>query len=96
MDDAFEVSDHSAEDSQVNRFVKCLVETIDEAASEVHYTHVRLRPPKKYPTPYGGRLVWTLPGKTKMICHLKDKSKIRHRKRWSQVKWFFFLISQTK
>lgn len=92
MDDAFEVSDHSAEDSQVNRFVKCLVETIDEAASEVHYTHVRLRPPKKYPTPYGGRLVWTLPGKTKMICHLKDKSKIRHRKRWSQVKCFFFNI----
>lgn len=85
MDDAFEVSDHSTEDSQVNRFVKCLVETIDEAASEVHLTNVRLRPPKKYPTPYGGKLVWTLPGKNKMICHLKDKSKIRHRKRWSQA-----------
>ncbi|KAG7308892.1 hypothetical protein JYU34_006158 [Plutella xylostella] len=92
MDDAFEVSDHSAEDSQVNRFVKCLVETIDEAASEVHYTHVRLRPPKKYPTPYGGRLVWTLPGKTKMICHLKDKSKIRHRKRWSQVMYMYYFL----
>ncbi|XP_075992369.1 chitin synthase chs-2-like [Anticarsia gemmatalis] len=92
MDDAFEVSDHSAEDSQVNRFVKLIVDTIDEAASEVHLTNVRLRPPKKYPTPYGGRLVWTLPGKNKLICHLKDKSKIRHRKRWSQVMYMYYLL----
>ena len=27
------------------------------------------------------RLVWTLPGKTKIVCHLKDKEKIRHKKR---------------
>ncbi|XP_026727307.1 chitin synthase chs-2-like [Trichoplusia ni] len=92
MDDAFEVSDHSTEDMQVNRFVKCLVETMDEAASEVHLTNVRLRPPKKYPTPYGGRLVWTLPGKNKLICHLKDKGKIRHRKRWSQVMYMYYFL----
>lgn len=85
MDDAFEISDHSDDDSQVNRFVKLLVDTIDEAASEVHQTNIRIRPPKKLPAPYGGRLTWILPGKTKMICHLKDKAKIRHRKRWSQV-----------
>ncbi|XP_039765061.1 chitin synthase chs-2-like [Pararge aegeria] len=92
MDDAFEVSDHSAEDSQVNRFVKCLVESVDEAASEVHLTNVRLRPPKKYPTPYGGKLIWILPGKNKMICHLKDKAKIRHRKRWSQVMYMYYFL----
>ncbi|CAH2104565.1 unnamed protein product [Euphydryas editha] len=92
LDDAFEVSDHSAEDSQINRFVKCLIDTIDEAASEVHLTNVRLRPPKKFPTPYGGRLVWTLPGKNKMICHLKDKSKIRHKKRWSQVMYMYYFL----
>lgn len=85
LDDAFEISDHNDDDSQVNRFVKLLVDTLDEAASEVHQTNIRIRPPKKYPAPYGGRLAWVLPGKTKMICHLKDKSKIRHRKRWSQV-----------
>ncbi|KOB67596.1 Chitin synthase 2 [Operophtera brumata] len=84
MDDAFELASHNSEDMQANRFVQCLVECIDESASEVHLTNVRLRPPKKYPTPYGGRLVWTLPGKNKLICHLKDKMKIRHRKRWSQ------------
>ncbi|KAJ2953678.1 hypothetical protein O0L34_g1295 [Tuta absoluta] len=92
LDDAFEISDHSDDDSQVNRFVKLLVDTIDEAASEVHQTIIRIRPPKRYPAPYGGRLNWVLPGKTKMICHLKDKAKIRHRKRWSQVMYMYYLL----
>ncbi|XP_026324913.1 chitin synthase chs-2 isoform X3 [Hyposmocoma kahamanoa] len=92
LDDAFEISDHSDDDSQVNRFVKLLVDTIDEAASEVHQTNIRIRPPKKLPAPYGGRLTWILPGKTKMICHLKDKAKIRHRKRWSQVMYMYYLL----
>ncbi|XP_065368049.1 chitin synthase chs-2 isoform X1 [Calliphora vicina] len=92
FDDAFEISDHSDDDIQVNRFVKLLVATMDDAASEIHQTRIRLRPPKKYPTPYGGRLVWTLPGKTKFITHLKDKDRIRHRKRWSQVMYMYYLL----
>ncbi|XP_018307120.1 uncharacterized protein kkv isoform X2 [Mycetomoellerius zeteki] len=92
FDDAFELSDHDENESQVNRFVKLLVGTLDEAASDVHKTRMHVRAPKKYPTPYGGRLVWTLPGKTKMIAHLKDKSKIRHRKRWSQVMYMYYLL----
>ncbi|XP_012526631.1 chitin synthase chs-2 [Monomorium pharaonis] len=92
FDDAFELSDHDENESQVNRFVKLLVATVDEAASDVHKTRMHVRAPKKYPTPYGGRLVWTLPGKTKMIAHLKDKSKIRHRKRWSQVMYMYYLL----
>ncbi|KAL7727578.1 hypothetical protein ACLKA6_014930 [Drosophila palustris] len=92
FDDAFEISDHSDDDIQCNRFVKLLIGTMDEAASEIHQTTIRLRPPKKYPTPYGGRLVWTLPGKTKFIAHLKDKDRIRHRKRWSQVMYMYYLL----
>ncbi|XP_063242061.1 chitin synthase chs-2 isoform X2 [Bacillus rossius redtenbacheri] len=92
FDDAFELSDESDDDSQVNRFVKLLVATIDEAASLVHETEIHVKPPKKFPTPYGGRLTWVLPGKTKMIAHLKDKSKIRHRKRWSQVMYMYYLL----
>lgn len=42
-------------------------------------------PPIRMPTPYGGRLKWKLPGGNNLIIHLKDKNKIRHRKRWSQV-----------
>uniref|UniRef100_A0A336MER8 chitin synthase n=1 Tax=Culicoides sonorensis TaxID=179676 RepID=A0A336MER8_CULSO len=92
FDDAFEISDHSDADIQTNRFVKLLIATMDEAASDVHQTQIRLRAPKKYPTPYGGRLSWTLPGKTKMIAHLKDKDRIRHRKRWSQVMYMYYLL----
>ena len=51
-----------------------------------------MRPPKRYPTPYGGRIVWTLPGKTKIVCHLKDKAKIRHKKRWSQCMYMYYLL----
>lgn len=50
------------------------------------------RPPVISVTPYGGRLEWTLPGKTKMTIHLKDKSKIRVKKRWSQVMYIDYLI----
>ncbi|XP_058798474.1 chitin synthase chs-2 [Phymastichus coffea] len=92
FDDAFELCDHDENESQVNRFVKLLIGTLDEAASDVHQTRMHVRAPKKVPTPYGGRLMWTLPGKTKMIAHLKDKSKIRHRKRWSQVMYMYYLL----
>jgi len=44
--------------------------------------------PIKIPTPYGGRLVWLLPGKNRLIVHMKDKNLIRHKKRWSQVRQF--------
>ncbi|CAG0919230.1 unnamed protein product [Notodromas monacha] len=57
-----------------------------------HQTNIRIKPPKKYPAPYGGRLVWTLPGRTKIICHLKNKDKIRTRKRWSQVMYMYYLL----
>ena len=42
-------------------------------------------PPTKIPTPYGGRLIWKLPGGNNLVVHLKDKLKIRLKKRWSQV-----------
>ena len=48
--------------------------------------------PIRYATPYGGRLVWQLPGSTKIICHLKDKNKIRHKKRWSQIMCMYYFL----
>ena len=71
FDDAFEISDVCDDWMQVNQFVRTFVQCVDEAGSYVHQTNIRLRPPKKVPTPYGGRLVYTLPGKTKMFVHLK-------------------------
>lgn len=92
FDDAFELSDDDDEQMQVNRFVKQLLDAINIAAKNVHQCDIRLRPPKKYPTPYGGRLEWTMPGQNKLIAHLKDKIKIRHRKRWSQVMYMYYLL----
>ncbi|XP_038118969.1 chitin synthase chs-2 [Culex quinquefasciatus] len=95
FDDAF-VNDkskcESASDSPLNSYVKILINNIEEAALEVYKTKMRIYPPTKIVTPYGGRLIWTLPGRTKMIAHLKDKNKIRHKKRWSQVMYMYYLL----
>ncbi|XP_054721541.1 LOW QUALITY PROTEIN: chitin synthase chs-2-like [Uloborus diversus] len=92
FDDAYELCDDDDEEMVVNRFVKQLIQVMDTAASNVHQCNIRLKPPKKIPTPYGGRLVWIMPGKNKLIAHLKDKAKIRHRKRWSQVMYMYYLL----
>ncbi|XP_033757151.1 chitin synthase chs-2-like [Pecten maximus] len=75
-----------------NDFVEQLIEVIDEAGSAVHGRNITLGPPERVITPYGGRLVWTLPGGNKLIVHLKDKDKIRHKKRWSQIMYMYYLI----
>ena len=49
-------------------------------------------PPDKCITPYGERYVWKLPGKTTLTCHLKDKTRIRHKKRWSQCMYMHYLL----
>jgi chitin synthase len=72
-------------DRVVNRFVKILIDVMDKAASDVHEMNVRLGKPRMIPTPYGGKLIWVLPGQNLVIAHLKDKTVIRHIKRWSQV-----------
>ena len=36
-------------------------------------------------TPYGGLIVWTLPGGSVLFCHLKEKAVIRNKKRWSNA-----------
>lgn len=47
--------------------------------------NIIIKDPIKIPTPYGGKLEWELPSGNRLIAHLKDKAKIRHKKRWSQV-----------
>ncbi|XP_076444026.1 chitin synthase chs-2-like [Babylonia areolata] len=75
-----------------NEFLLQLVSVMDEAASAIHESEVTLLPPVKIPTPYGGRLVWTLPGGNLLIVHFKDRNKIRHKKRWSQVMYMYYLL----
>ena len=66
----------------VNDYVLDLLTTVDEYGTEWYEKiGVKFPKPKKMLTPYGGRLTWEFPGGTRMIVHLKDKSKIRNKKR---------------
>ncbi|CAD5215711.1 unnamed protein product [Bursaphelenchus xylophilus] len=91
IDDAFEMNDYG--EPIINKYVETFIDKVDEAASAVHQTEMKIPPPIKVPTPYGGRLVYTLPGNNRLVVHLKDKNKIRHRKRWSQVMYLYYLLA---
>ena len=67
----------------VNDYVLDLLTTVDEYGTQWYdKIGVNFPKPKKMLTPYGGRLTWEFPGGTSMVVHLKDKSKIRNKKRY--------------
>ncbi|KAL3836166.1 hypothetical protein ACJMK2_021608 [Sinanodonta woodiana] len=90
FDDAMELNDN--EEFVPNKFVKLFVELVEEAASCVHEKHMDIKDPYRIPTPYGGQLIWQMPGGNLLFLHMKDKNKIRHRKRWSQVMYMYYLL----
>ncbi|ALC44950.1 CS-2, partial [Drosophila busckii] len=95
FDDAFVLDPRHCQNKRnppLNEYVKTLTRTIDKAVFEIYGVNIKIKPPLKIETPYGGRLVWTLPGRTKMVAHLKNKDKIRHKKRWSQVMYMYYLL----
>uniref|UniRef100_K1PNU5 Uncharacterized protein n=1 Tax=Magallana gigas TaxID=29159 RepID=K1PNU5_MAGGI len=75
-----------------NDFVRQFMEIVNEAGGAFYNRKIMLNPPQKYVTPYGGRLEWKLPGENKLVVHLKDKDKIRHKKRWSQIMYMYYFI----
>nr|XP_012141900.1 PREDICTED: uncharacterized protein LOC100879229 [Megachile rotundata] len=81
--------DHNENDTHINQYVATFVKTMEKNIRNLGMT---FSPPIKCPTPYGGQLIWMLPGKTRLTVHLKDKNKIRHRKRWSQVMYMYYLL----
>ncbi|XP_014768206.1 chitin synthase chs-1 [Octopus bimaculoides] len=76
---------------QINAYVECLMKLVEKAGSAIH-TDVFIEKPTICSTPYGDRLEWILPGGNKLVAHLKDKNKIRHRKRWSQVMYMYYVL----
>ncbi|KAF4523723.1 hypothetical protein B566_EDAN011587 [Ephemera danica] len=67
--------------------------TVNAAAIHVHgEDHDYVGEPTVISTPYGGRLEYDLPGETQLIVHLKDSAKIRHKKRWSQCMYMYYLL----
>ncbi|KAL5005923.1 hypothetical protein ScPMuIL_017081 [Solemya velum] len=92
FDDAFDPHTDDEYEYHVNDYVKQLVRIVSVSASSVYKVTMAIPPPTKIPTPYGGQLLWHLPGGNKMVAHLKDKVKIRHRKRWSQVMYMYYFL----
>ncbi|KAK7010869.1 Chitin synthase class 2 [Biomphalaria glabrata] len=91
FDDAFDI-DLENNKFVPNTFVTQFISCMEDAARSVVKGFIIIPSPVKVVTPYGGRLIWTMPGQTQMIIHLKDKNKIRHRKRWSQVMYLYYLL----
>ncbi|XP_061433834.1 chitin synthase chs-2-like [Lethenteron reissneri] len=92
FDDAFEMKgDHMV----VNQFVTSLMDVIAEVC---RYFEKNSNNPQEAPsmertqTPYGARLSYKLPHGNSLCVHLKDKEMIRHRKRWSQVMYMYYLF----
>ncbi|XP_055029972.2 chitin synthase chs-1 [Misgurnus anguillicaudatus] len=96
FDDAFKKVGNQR---HANEYAEILVEVIKEV-----YTIFSVENPsifEKIPklprqriisTPYGGRLEYTLPKGNLMMVHLKDKTKIRHKKRWSQIMYLYYIL----
>ncbi|RNA28824.1 chitin synthase, partial [Brachionus plicatilis] len=78
--------------SEPNHFVQNLIKSVEEAALFAHKYDVQIEPPTKIVTPYGGQLRFKLPGGNFLIIHLKDKTLIRNKKRWSQIMYMYYLL----
>ncbi|XP_061177707.1 chitin synthase chs-2-like [Saccostrea echinata] len=92
FDDAFKPRKNGKKGIHVNEYVKQLEKLIPMTAKAI-YDGCELQPVEKYKTPYGARYEWELLSKQKLVVHLKDSTKIRHKKRWSQVMYMYYLLS---
>ena len=93
FDDCMERSSEIKDEFIVNQFVQLLVKMVEDCGKKWYgKRNFKIEPPEVYATPYGGRIIWNLPGKTQIICHLKDKNKIRHKKRWSQCMYMYYFL----
>ncbi|XP_043072449.1 chitin synthase chs-1-like [Puntigrus tetrazona] len=96
FDDAFKDDDNGR---HANEYAEILVEVIKEVYSIfseedpcVFKGKSALPHQKIINTPYGGRLEYTLPKGNLMMVHLKDKTLIRHKKRWSQIMYLYYIL----
>ncbi len=72
--------------------MKFLLKNYFYASRFCYKRRMTIEAPEKIDTPYGGRLIYKLPAGNKLVVHLKDKEKIRIKKRWSQVMYMFYLL----
>ncbi|KAJ8248207.1 hypothetical protein GJAV_G00239520 [Gymnothorax javanicus] len=98
FDDAFEDTE-DGKHRRVNKYAEILVTVIEEVYMifsnedpSIFKDSKLLSAQKIIPTPYGGRLKYTLPHGNLLYVHFKDKQLIRHKKRWSQIMYLYYLL----
>ncbi|KAK7913398.1 hypothetical protein WMY93_013609 [Mugilogobius chulae] len=89
VDDAF-MTEKGTGKRLVNSYVNDLINVIIEVYRV--FTHKEPDEVAITETPYGGRLVVVLPQGNMLFAHLKDKSLIRNKKRWSQIMYLYYLL----
>lgn len=89
VDDAF-MTDKDTGHRLINSYVNDLINVVIEVYRV--FTHKEPDDVSIIETPYGGRLVCVLPEGNMLYAHLKDKSLIRNKKRWSQIMYLYYLL----
>ncbi|XP_056622006.1 chitin synthase chs-1-like [Triplophysa dalaica] len=96
FDDAFKDNDNGR---HANEYAETLVEVITEVytnfsvqISSIFKETPPLPSQEIINTPYGGRLEYTLPKGNVLMVHFKDKQLIRHKKRWSQIMYLYYIL----
>ncbi|KAJ0056136.1 hypothetical protein NL108_003416, partial [Boleophthalmus pectinirostris] len=89
VDDAF-MTEKETGKRLVNSYVSDLVNVVIEVYRV--FTHKEPDDVSIIETPYGGRLMVVLPQGNLFLAHLKDKSLIRNKKRWSQIMYLYYLL----
>ncbi|XP_022598862.1 uncharacterized protein LOC111220150 isoform X1 [Seriola dumerili] len=89
VDDAF-----MTEKDTGKRLVNSYVDDLIQVVIEVYRVFTNKEPDDVsiIETPYGGRLMFVMPEGNMLYVHLKDKSLIRNKKRWSQIMYLYYLL----
>ncbi|KAJ0003674.1 hypothetical protein NQD34_008772 [Periophthalmus magnuspinnatus] len=98
FDDAF-LDVKGSRGRHLNEYAKNLIEIISETygiftnIDEKMFIKKQQHPKQTIiNTPYGGRVIVKMPHGNLIVIHFKDKERIRHKKRWSQVMYLYYLL----
>ncbi|XP_042343741.1 chitin synthase 1 [Plectropomus leopardus] len=89
VDDAF-MTEKDTGKRLVNSYVSDLIHVVIEVYRV--FTNKEPDDVSIIETPYGGRLMFVMPEGNMLFVHLKDKTLIRNKKRWSQIMYLYYLL----
>ncbi|XP_056269088.1 chitin synthase 1 isoform X2 [Pseudoliparis swirei] len=89
VDDAY-MTEKATGKRLVNSYVTDLIHVVIEVYRV--FTNKEPDDVSIFETPYGGRLMFVLPDGNMLYIHLKDKTLIKNKKRWSQIMYMYYLL----